>query len=124
MKAFSFNVLGYTAGDPTGRYIAPANSPSCIQVLRGDCAPKDLFVVAPIFTRFDFAARKRFTTGGKTSFSLEVDVLNLFNAIDFNPVISTSTNPDNYRVTTSYSDVNGTFDPGSRVGQLVLHFNW
>ena len=39
-----------------------------------------------------------------------MDVLNLFNAINFNPVISTSTNTDAYRVTSSYSDVNGTFD--------------
>ncbi|MDQ3009709.1 MAG: carboxypeptidase-like regulatory domain-containing protein, partial [Acidobacteriota bacterium] len=29
---------------PTGRYIAPANSPSCIQVVTGDCAPQTLYV--------------------------------------------------------------------------------
>jgi hypothetical protein len=124
VKAFSTNVLGYTAGAPTGRYLAPANGPNCIQVVRGDCAPKDLFVVAPIFTRFDFSARKQIRTGGKTALVVEFDVLNLFNAIDFNPTISTSTTADNYRVTSSYSDVNGTFDPGSRVGQLLLRFNW
>ena len=117
-------MLGYTAGAPTGRYLAPANGPDCIQVNRGDCAPKDLFVVAPIFSRFDFSAKKRINTGGRTNLTLEVDVLNLFNAIDFNPVISTSTTADNYRVTSSYSDVNGTFDPGSRVGQVVLRFGW
>jgi len=124
IKAFSTNVLGYTAGAPAGRYLAPANGPDCIQVVRGDCAPKDLFVTAPLFTRFDFSAKKRFSTGGRTNFVFEVDVFNLFNAIDFNPTISTSTVADNYRVTSSYSDVNGTFDPGSRVGQLVLRFNW
>jgi hypothetical protein len=124
VKAFSINVNGYTAGTPTGRYLAPANGPDCIQINRGDCAPKDVFVVAPLFTRFDFSAKKRIATGGKTNLTLEVDVLNLFNAINFNPVISTSTNADNYRVTSSYSDVNGTFDPGSRVGQIVLRFGW
>ena len=124
VKAFSFNVLGYTAGTPTGRYLAPANGPDCIQINRGDCAPKDVFVVAPIFSRFDFSAKKAIRTGGRTNFIVEVDVLNMFNAINFNPTISTSTNPDNYRVTTSYSDVNGTFDPGSRVGQLVLRFTF
>jgi hypothetical protein len=124
VKAFSVNVNGYTAGTPTGRYLAPANGPDCIQINRGDCAPKDVFVVAPLFTRFDFSAKKRIATGGKTNLTLEIDVLNLFNAINFNPVISTSTNADNYRVTSSYSDVNGTFDPGSRVGQIVLRFGW
>jgi hypothetical protein len=124
VKAFSVNALGYTAGAPSGRYLAPANGTDCIQVVRGDCAPKDVIVVAPIFSRFDFSAKKMVATGGRTNVVFEFDVLNLFNAINFNPVISTSTTPDNYRVTSSYSDVNGTFDPGSRVGQIVVRFNW
>jgi hypothetical protein len=124
IKAFNVNTSGYVSGAPTGRYLAPANGPDCIQVVRGDCAPKDLFITAPLFSRFDFSAKKMIRTGGRTNFVLEIDVLNLFNAIDFNPTISTSTTADNYRVTSSYSDVNGTFDPGSRVGQLVFRFNW
>ena len=125
--AFNFNVLGYANGAPSTwgrRYLAPANGPDCIQVVRGDCAPKDLFITAPPYTRFDFSAKKAVRTGGRTNIVLEIDVLNMFNAINFNPTISTSTNTDNYRVTSSYSDVNGTFDPGSRVGQLVLRFNF
>ena len=125
VKAFSFNVLGYTAGPPTGRrYLAPASGPDCLTVDRGDCGARDLFVTAPPFTRFDFSAKKAIRTGGRTNFVIEIDILNIFDAINFNPTISTSTNADNYRVTTSYSDVNGTFDPGSRVGQLVLRFNF
>jgi hypothetical protein len=83
-----------------------------------------VFVVAPVFTRFDLSAKKTIRTGGKTNFQIQYDMLNIFNAIDFNPVVSTSTNPDNYRVTSAYSDVNGTFDPGGRIGQLVVRFNW
>jgi hypothetical protein len=124
IKAFNVNTSGYVSGAPSGRYFAPANGPDCIQIVRGDCAPKDLFITAPLFSRFDFSAKKMIQTGGRTNFVIEIDVLNLFNAINFNPTISTSTTADNYRVTTSYSDVNGTFDPGSRVGQLVLRFNW
>ena len=124
IKAFSVNVNGYTQGAPSGRYLAPANGPDCIQVIRGDCAPRDVFVVAPVFTRFDLSAKKTIRTGGKTNFQIQYDMLNLFNAIDFNPVASTSTNPDNHRVTSAYSDVNGTFDPGGRIGQLVVRFNW
>jgi len=84
VRAFSVNAAGYTAGAPTGRYLAPANGLDCIQVLRGDCAPKDLFVVAPVFSRFDFAARKRIGLGRTTNLTVQVDVLNLFNAINFN----------------------------------------
>jgi hypothetical protein len=51
-------------------------------------------------------------------------VLNLFDAINFNPVASVSTDPDNHRVTQSYQDPNVTFDPGGRLLQLVFRFNW
>ena len=82
-------------------------------------------MVAPIYSRFDFSAKKAIKTGGKTNFVFEVDVLNMFNAINFNPN-QTSNVPaaDSYRVTTSYSDVTSTLDPGSRVGQIVLRFNF
>ena len=65
IKAFSTSATsatGYGAlGPPSGRYLAPANGPDCIQQVRGDCAPHDVFVEGPIFTRFDLNARKRFT---------------------------------------------------------------
>jgi len=128
VKAFSVGVAGYTTGAPEGRYLAPANGPDCIQRLRGDCAPKDLFVIAPVFSRFDFGARKLIGLGRTTNLALEVDVLNLFNAIDFNAnqaaLPPNPANLDGYRVTSSYQDVNQSSDPGSRVGQVVLRFNW
>ena len=126
VKAFSVNVLGYTAGAPSGRYFAPANGPDCVQVVRGDCAPADVQAVAPPYSRFDFGARKRIGLGGKTYFVMEFDVLNLFNAINFNPVAlpANPTNRDAYQVTDSYQDVNNLGDPGGRMGQLVLRFSW
>ena len=126
VRAFSVNISGYTAGAPTGRYFAPANGPDCIQVIRGDCAPKDVVVVAPPFSRFDFGARKRIGVGRSMYFTVEVDVLNLFNAINFNPVAlpGNPANRDGYQVTSSYEDVNNLADPGSRIGQIVLRFNW
>jgi len=126
VKAFSVNVQGYTAGAPTGRYFAPANGPDCIQAIRGDCAPPDVQAVAPLFSRFDFGARKSIQLGKRMRFILEVDVLNLFNAINFNPVAlpGNPANRDGYLVSSSYEDVNNLADPGSRVGQLVFRFNW
>jgi hypothetical protein len=128
IRAFSVSATsstGYGAlGPPTGRYFAPANGPDCIQQVRGDCAPHDVFVQGPAFTRFDLNARKRFVLSGRKSIEFAVDVLNLFDAINFNPVGGIGTDPDNYRVTQSYQDPNVTFDPGGRLMQLVFRFNW
>lgn len=114
---------GYSGTPPTGRYLAPANSASCVQVIRGDCAPRDVFVYGPIFTRFDFSLRKTFPLGGR-NFQLGVDALNVFNAIGFNAVAQASSTATINQVTSAYTDVNNTFDPGGRIGQLAFRFNW
>jgi hypothetical protein len=128
IKAFSTSATsatGYGAlGPPTGRYLAPASGPDCIQVFRGDCAPADVFVEGPIFTRFDLNARKRFRISGRKSFEFAVDVMNLFNAINFNAVAQTGSGATINQVTQAYQDPNVTFDPGGRVMQLVFRFNF
>ena len=68
--------------------------------------------------------KKRFPFASRASFDLQVDVLNVFNAINFNSVFSTSTNPDNYRVTTAYADINNTYDPGGRIASSCFGVNW
>jgi hypothetical protein len=128
IRAFSVSATsatGYGAlGAPTGKYLAPANSATCIQEVRGDCAPHDVFVTGPIFTRFDLNARKRFKVPGNKSFEVGVDVLNVFDAINFNPVAQTGTGATINQVTQSYQDPNVTFDPGGRLLQLMVRFNW
>jgi hypothetical protein len=128
IKAFSTSATsatGYGAlGPPTGRYLAPANGPDCIQVRRGDCAPADVFVEGPIFTRFDLQARKRFRLGGPRSFDIAVDVMNLFDAINFNPVAQAGSGATINQVNQAYQDPNVTFDPGGRLMQLVFRFNF
>ena len=128
IKAFSTSATsttGYGAlGPPSGRYLAPANGPDCIQEVRGDCAPHDVFVEGPIFTRVDLNAKKRFDITGRINFELGVDVFNVFNAINFLAIAQTGTNPTNYQVTNSYQDPNVTFDPGGRLLQLVFRLNF
>jgi hypothetical protein len=43
IKAFSYDARGYTQGEPTGRYFAPANSPGCIETVTGfgDCGVRN-----------------------------------------------------------------------------------
>ena len=128
IKAFSTSATsasGYGAlGPPTGRYMAPANGPDCIQEVRGDCAPHDVFVEGPIFTRFDLTARKRFPFGARRSFELGVEVFNVFNAINFLAVAQAGAGATINQVTQSYQDPNVTFDPGGRLIQLAFRFNF
>ena len=53
-----------------------------------------------------------------------MDVLNVFNAIGFNAVAQASSSATINQVTSAYTDINNTFDPGGRLGQLVFRFNW
>jgi hypothetical protein len=128
IKAFSVSATsanGYgSLGAPAGRYFAPANGPDCIQQVRGDCAPHNVFVTGPVFTRFDMNARKRFKISGTKTFDLAVDVLNMFNAIDFTPVAQAGSGATIDQVTSAYQDPNVTFDPGGRLMQLQFRFNF
>src|SRR5436190_2774573 len=123
---------GYSAslGAPVGKYIAPANSASCVQVRDGDCAPRTTFLLAPWFNRFDIGAIKRFELGGSKNFELRFDLLNVFDTPNFNPAgASGGTNPAGsganiFRVTSAYTDASNTYDPGGRIGQLNFRFSW
>jgi hypothetical protein len=95
-----------------------------VQVVRGDCAPRDVFVYGPTFARVDLTFRKTFPIGGRRTFQFEVDVLNAFNAIGFNAVAQASNSATINQVTSAYTDINNTFDPGGRLGQLMFRLNW
>jgi hypothetical protein len=122
----STSATGYSTslGAPEGRYIAPANSASCIQVRAGDCAPRTLLIRAPFFTRVDLGVTKRFPIKGRTNFDLRIDVLNLFDNINFNPVANPGNGATIFQVTSAYTDASNTYDPGGRLGQIMFRINW
>jgi hypothetical protein len=127
IRAFNVSATsatGYGGAPPTGRYLAPANGPDCLQIVRGDCAPRDVFVNGPIFTRWDISTKKSFPLGGRKTFQFQVDVINVFNAIGFNAVAQANSNATINQVTTAYQDISNTFDPGGRIGQLMFRVNW
>jgi Carboxypeptidase regulatory-like domain len=132
-RAFSTSATSATGysdlGVPEGRYIAPANSGDCIELKDGDCAPRTLLVRAPLFTRFDIGLTKRFPIHGQMNFELRLDMLNVFDNVNFDPGTTTgslgiSSAANIFQVTTAYTDFNNTFDPGGRLGQLVFRVNW
>jgi len=130
---------GYSAarGVPTGRYLRPSSDANCIAIYRYDCNTPDITLNGPLFSRWDMRIKKRFGITSRVNFELMAEVLNVFDTINFNhggPTATiqngTSLNPspnngeDTFRVTTAYTDINTTFDPGGRVGQLVWRVNW
>jgi Carboxypeptidase regulatory-like domain len=124
IRAFSTSatsLTGYgTLGAPTGKYLAPANGPECIETIAngyGDCGERSLVITGPRYERVDISAVKRTRLWGRTTFEFRADMLNAFNHPNFVPVISTSTNADNYRVT-------GVEENSSRIIQLVTRFSW
>ena len=128
-RAFSVSHLtasGYSTslGAPEGRYFAPANTGSCIQIRSGDCAPRELVIKAPWFSRVDFGITKKFPMGGTRNVEVRFDVLNLFDNINFNPVANPGSGASIFQVTSAYTDASNTYDPGGRLGQLMFRFNW
>ncbi len=131
-SVLSTTVDGYSTslGAPEGKYIAPANSASCIQVRAGDCAPRQTLVLAPWFKRFDLGATKRFDLRGSTNVEVRFDILNVFDTPNYNPVGAAGTNTEAgtsasiFRTTSAYTDPSNTYDPGGRIGQLMIRFNW
>jgi len=121
----STSATGYgTLGVPEGRYIAPANSANCIQIRAGDCAPRTTLIRAPWFTRIDVGVTKRFNVRGTMNVEVRGDVLNLFDNINFNPAANPGTGATIFQVTSAYTDASNTYDPGGRLGQLMIRFNW
>ena len=130
-RAFSVsttNPSGFSdLGAPEGRYFAPANSATCIQVKAGDCADRAVVLLTPWFTRFDIGVTKRVPVGGNKSFEFRLDVLNVFDNVNF-AVTDASRTPGAgagiFQTDTAYRDLDNTYDPGGRLGQVAIRFNW
>jgi hypothetical protein len=97
VRAFAVNATspnGYSQlGAPTGRYIAPANGPDCIETspAYGDCGVRSLVVNGPPLWRFDIGASKRVTIHGPVTFEFRAEMLNAFNKPYFNPANTAGT---------------------------------
>jgi hypothetical protein len=96
-------------GPPTGRYVAPANGPDCIEVAAGfgDCGTRVLEIVGPMVRFVDLSVVKRVTITGRINAEFRGEFLNAFN----HPTVNGGTT--------------GVVTPSaSRVIQLVSRVNW
>ncbi len=117
---------GYSAalGVPSGRYISPASSASCMVLYRGDCGAEDINLNGPLFTRVDLRIKKAFPFLSRGNVELTLEMLNAFNNINFNHAMNPGEGATIFQVTSAYTDINTTFDPGGRIGQVVWRINW
>jgi hypothetical protein len=129
-RAFSVDPAsptGYSElGVPEGRYLAPANREDCVNLKLGggDCAPSTIMLRTPWFTRFDIGVTKKFPIKGSTNIEVRLDVLNVFNNINFDPVANPGSGAGIFQTTGFYDDPSNTYDPGGRLGQLMFRVNW
>ena len=130
-RAFATDPLsptGYSAafGVPEGRYLAPVSSANCIAIYRYDCDTPDIHLNGPWFSRVDLRLKKLFPFLSRGSFEIDFELLNAFDTINFNHSVgfNTAEPVDTFNVTSAYTDINTTFDPGGRVGQIVWRINW
>jgi hypothetical protein len=116
---------GYgSEGPPTGRYIAPMSQPGCIYLFTGDCGQQQIRVKGSWFQRVDVRFKKRFPFSQRGSFDLDVEVLNLFDNINFENELNPGSGSGVFRVDQAYRDINTTQDPGGRLGQIVFRVNF
>jgi hypothetical protein len=101
IKAFSVGPTGYTAGEPTGRYFAPANSPSCMETVEdyGDCGERTVVAQGPMVARVDMTFAKQIPIKGSVRGEFQLQVFNVFNRTNFNPNVYTGTTLTSYEVT-------------------------
>ncbi len=118
-------------GPPSGRYIAPANGPDCIEIVEGygDCGSFSTVVTGPALTRFDFSIVKRIPITGGMRMEFRAELLNAFNRPWFEPV--TGNTDDNLSVTNPVYNSRDEFrltdlagSETSRVIQIISRISW
>jgi hypothetical protein len=124
--------IGFTQGSPTGRFIAPAGFGNCQQAFSGGCGFANLVLKGPSFFRSDLSLVKKVRFTERMNLELRGEFLNAFNNINF--LVGSAGNDLNTlggftssafgRMTNAYQDLSTTNDPGGRLVQLVVRFNF
>lgn len=124
--------IAYTQGTPTGKFIAPAGFGNCAQPYAGGCGFANLVLKGPSFFRSDLSIVKKVRFNERMNMELRGEFLNAFNNINF--LVGSAGNDLNTlggftssafgRMTAAYQDLSTTNDPGGRLVQLVVRFNF
>ena len=147
-RAFNFSSTtanGYsTLGAPEGKFIAPPGYGGCLNRFIGECGFADLVLHGPRFVRVDASVVKRFNFSERMNLELRGEFLNAINNQNFFVGGSPATDTAQLTATTTtvpggaysgatfvqlpngsaYPDVSTTNDPGGRLVQFVIRFNF
>ena len=138
-RAFDINVTGTGGygttfgGAPTGRFIAPAGYGNCQARFSGECGFNNLVLYGPSFFKFDATLSKKVMIGEKRSVELRMAVLDVLNAPNFRvggwggDVVSVGVGGTTFGQLGSgsaYQDISTTNDPGGRIIDLMIRFNF
>jgi hypothetical protein len=65
--------------------------------------------------------------GGNRSLEFRADALNVLNNVNF-LIVDASRTPGSgagiFQTDSAYRDLDNTYDPGGRLGQVAIRFNW
>jgi carboxypeptidase family protein len=118
---------GYANGIvPTGRYLAPASGTDCVNYMDGQCPGTKLrrIVEGPWYFRTDMAFTKRFKSGRGSNIEARMEVFNVFDNVNFVATTRNGSALSAWEVISAATDLNAAQDPGGRITQFSLRFNW
>ena len=132
--ASATSATGFSGAVPTGRYIAPASGPDCVQYLSGMCpgTAETRILQGPMYWKVDMSFVKRFQLPKRMIVEARMDIFNVLDTINFNAIgpsgptntTGMGSSMSNWQVTSAASDVNASQDPGGRITQFGLRFTW
>ena len=128
------SATGYAGALPTGRYLAPASGPDCVQYLAGRCpgTAETRLVTGPMYGKVDMSFVKRFQLPKRMVIEARMELFNILDTINFNAIGPTSVTSttgmgaavSNWQVTSAATDSSASQDPGGRITQFGLRFTW
>jgi hypothetical protein len=141
IRAFTFatpsatNTTGYstTLGAPTGSFIAPAGYNNCQQKSLGECGARKFVLYGPSFFKIDASLGKKLAIGEKRNVEFRAtffDVLNRTNwrlggwAANVSNITAFTGTFGQMQNGWAYQDPNGSNDPGGRLMDLMIRFNF
>lgn len=138
IRAFSISpttASGYSGTPPdlTKPFIAPPGFNNCQARFNGECGNSNIVIYGPRFTRIDMSLVKKLTFSESKNLEFRVEALNVINnqnfkvgafSNDVTSLVGTFASPTFGQTTVAYQDTSTTTDPGGRLLQFVLRFNF
>jgi hypothetical protein len=138
-RAFNISVTSPTGygttfgGPPEGRFIAPSTHGNCIQRFAGECGFTNLILHGPSVFMFDMSISKRFRFTERSNFEIRATILDVLNQPAFRvggwgaDVIGVGVGGTTFgqlSAGSAYQDISTTNNPGGRIVDIILRFNF